>query len=150
MMVHSEAEDVLVWQKMHWTQLQDVRDWEHFDVAFIREFPAGRIINEVCFMYRLLNNLSLLAIGQSVGYETWPPIGWHKTFVIGWSKYMLGLPKSQWIAGSHIFKEQWHSPPTALTAGKLPAVRVVRGDCERVWLYVGLGELALMERKMWA
>ena len=33
-----------------------------------------------------------MVIGLSVAYETWPPIGWHRPFVIGWSKYRLGLP----------------------------------------------------------
>ena len=35
-----------------------------------------------------------MVIGLSVGYETWPPIGWHHPFVIGWSKYRLGLPSA--------------------------------------------------------
>ena len=41
---------------------------------------------------RLLHSPSLVAIGLSVGYETWPPIGWHRAFVIAWSKYRLELP----------------------------------------------------------
>ena len=44
---------------------------------------------------RLLDSLSLVALGLSVGYETWPPIGWHHAFVIGWSKYRLGLLSSE-------------------------------------------------------
>ena len=41
---------------------------------------------------RLLHSPSLAAIELSVhGYETWPPIGWHHRFVIGWSKDRLGL-----------------------------------------------------------
>ena len=49
--------------------------------------------------------LSLVAIRLSVGYETWPPIGWHHSFVIGWSKYRLGLPSASlryglsWLLG---------------------------------------------------
>ena len=43
---------------------------------------------------RLLNSPSLVAIRLSVGCETWPPIGWHHAFVIGWSKYRLGLPSA--------------------------------------------------------
>ena len=42
----------------------------------------------------LLHSPSLVAVGLSVGYETWPPIGWHHAFVIGWSKYRLGLPSA--------------------------------------------------------
>ena len=41
--------------------------------------------------HRLLHSPSLVAVGLSVGYETWLPIGWHHTFVIGWSKDELGL-----------------------------------------------------------
>ena len=33
--------------------------------------------------HKLLHSPSLVAIGLSVGYETWPPIGWHHAFVIG-------------------------------------------------------------------
>ena len=43
---------------------------------------------------RLLHSASLLAEGQSLVYETWPPVGWHHLFVIGWYKYRLGLFKS--------------------------------------------------------
>ena len=32
--------------------------------------------------------------GLPVGYETWPPIGWRHSFVIGWSKDRLGLPSA--------------------------------------------------------
>ena len=47
----------------------------------------------LCFN-RLLHNSSLVAIRLSVGYETWPPIGWHHPFVIGWFEYRLGLPSA--------------------------------------------------------
>ena len=43
---------------------------------------------------RLLHSPSLVAVGLSVGYAPWPPIGWHHSFVIGWSKYRLGLPSA--------------------------------------------------------
>ena len=43
---------------------------------------------------RLIHSPSLVAVGLSVGYETWPPIGWHHDFVIGWSKYRFGLPSA--------------------------------------------------------
>ena len=49
---------------------------------------------------RLLHSLSLVALGLLVGYETWSPIGCHHPFVINWSKYRLGLPRSQWNMGS--------------------------------------------------
>ena len=44
------------------------------------------------FVMGLLHSPSLVAAGLPVGYETWPPIGWHLTFVSVWSKDRLGLP----------------------------------------------------------
>ena len=62
---------------------------------------------------RLLNSLSLVAEGLSVGYETWPQISWNHPFVIDWFRYklavhcnwgnpnlQLGLPQLQWIVCS--------------------------------------------------
>ena len=43
---------------------------------------------------RLLHSLSLVAIGLSVVYETWPPIGWHHPFVIDLTNDRLGLPST--------------------------------------------------------
>ena len=70
---------------------------------------------------RLFNSPSLVAVRLSVGYETWPPFGWHRQFLIGWSKYRLES-KSTW--GSHhwwefplFFRGHWQSPCTALMAG---------------------------------
>ena len=68
----------------------------------------------------LLHSSCLMAVGLSV--ETWPPIGWHHPFMIGWSKYRLVLLQSQWILGSvGIFTYQkpftttfLRSPATAL------------------------------------
>ena len=52
-------------------------------------------------------------------YETMTPIGWHRPFMIGWSKYDIPLHM-----GSHdrwefppYFKPQWQSFCIALTAG---------------------------------
>ena len=47
---------------------------------------------------RLLH--SLVALGLSMGYETWLSVGWHHAFVIVWYGYRLGLPQSQWVVGS--------------------------------------------------
>ena len=41
---------------------------------------------------RLLRSPSLVEVGLSVGYESWPPIDWPHPFVIGWSEDRLGLP----------------------------------------------------------
>ena len=61
---------------------------KNFDATsqkFSWNYPSG---------HRLLHSPSLVAVGLSVGYWTWPPIGWHHSFVIGWSKDWLGLPSA--------------------------------------------------------
>ena len=62
---------------------------------------------------------------QDSGYEIWPPIGWPPPFVIGRSKYRLGLPDVtmhyglEWLVGIlTFFIGHWQSACTALTAGK--------------------------------
>ena len=74
--------------------------------------------------FRLLHSPYLVVIGLSVGYETWPPIGWHHPFVIGSSKYRLGLSSAPlpygltWPVGiPTVFRPHWQSFCTALTAG---------------------------------
>ena len=57
----------------------------------------------------LLHSPSLVAVGLSVGHETWPPISWHHLLVIYCSKYRLGLPQSQWIVSS---RDWWKFLPT--------------------------------------
>ena len=54
---------------------------------------------------KLLHSPSLVAEELPSGYETWPPIGLPYAFVIGWSKYSLGLPQSEWIEDSHDWLE---------------------------------------------
>ena len=90
--------------------------------------------------HRLVPSPSLVAVGLSMEYETWSPIDCDHPFVIGCSKYRLGLPQLWWIGGScdqgefpPFFRGHWQSPCTALTAGKLPAVMAVEGDCETVY-----------------
>ena len=74
---------------------------------------------------RLLHSPCLMALRLTMGYDTWPPIGWHCPFVIGWFKYWLDYLVSQCIVGSRIrrgflpfFKGDWQSHCAALTAGK--------------------------------
>ena len=43
-----------------------------------------------------------------MGCRAWPAVGWYQASVIGWSKYRLGLPQSQCIAGSC---DWWEFPP---------------------------------------
>ena len=64
-------------------------------------------------------------LGMLVGYETWYLLACHHPFVIGWSKYRLGLSQSQWAVCSSarwgfppIFRRHWQSPWTALMEGK--------------------------------
>ena len=84
-----------------------------------------------CFrawLSRLFHKPILVTIALQVGYEKWPPVGWHHPFVTAWSKYGLGLPQSKWIVGSRgcwgctsFFRVQWESLYllcTALTAGE--------------------------------
>ena len=61
---------------------------KNFDATskkFSWPYPSG---------HRLLHSPSLVAVGLSVGYWTWPPIGWHHSFLIGWSKDRFGLPSA--------------------------------------------------------
>ena len=101
--------------------------FQNFSVPklFMKGFLASGIIwlSSCRHGIRLLNSLSLLAVGLSCGYET---ISRHQPFVIGWSRYSLGLPRSQWIVRSCeqwecplFFSSHWQSPCTALMAGNL-------------------------------
>ena len=86
------------------------------------------------FPVRLLHNPSQVS-RTVVGYETWPAIGWHHPFVIGWSKSRLGLPQLQWIVGScdqwefpPFFRGHWQFPCTALTAGNCLPLGLCKGN----------------------
>ena len=79
---------------------------------------------QVWVLFGLLHSLGMVAVGQSVAYEAWPPIAYHHPVVTAWSKYGLGLPRQQWIVGSRDWWEfppfcrcHWQSPCTALMAG---------------------------------
>ena len=77
---------------------------------------------------RLPHSPSLVAIGLSVGYETWPPILWLVYLNIDWDCLV-----PQCIMGSRghwefplFFRPQWQSICTALTPGScLPCNRTV-------------------------
>ena len=97
--------------------VQHCIDYYHFLFFFI--FKAG-INTDYLDCHTVL---SLVALGLSVGCEAWPPIRCHHLFVIGRSKYRLGLPQSQWLLAyvadwnfQH-FSDITQSPCTALTAG---------------------------------
>ena len=82
---------------------------------------------------RMLHGPSLVAIRLSVGYEAWPPIGWHHAFVIDWFKYRLGLPSALWAhatsGNSHRFQIPVTIPLHHPTGRQMPAVRA--GRCAR-------------------
>ena len=94
---------------------------------------------------RLLHSPSLVAIGLSVGYETWHPIGWHRAvWLVGlnidgdfqvphcimgsrdqwefpvFSDQFLPFVKPQWKSG-------WKSLCTALPAGKCLPIGLCKG-----------------------
>ena len=89
----------------------------------------------LCKHSRQLHSPSLVAIGRSVGYETWPPIlywmalhfcNW-LSLNMDWDCVQLNCIMSsctQWEFPL-FFRFQWQSPCTA-------AIRAVQGDCERV------------------
>ena len=89
--------------------------------------------------YRLLHSPSLVAIGLSVRYETWPPIGRHHPFVIDWSKDRSGLPSAPlhygptWPVGiPTVFETPVTVPLRCPNGRQLRAVGAVQGDCEKV------------------
>ena len=86
---------------------------------------------------RLLHSHSLMAVGLSVGYGTWPPIGWHHPLMIGWFRYSLGLPQDpvycgfMWQVGiSIIFKRPPTVPLHSPNDRHMPAIRAVQ---MRLW-----------------
>ena len=98
-------------------------------------------INHYCWILDSYTVPPWVAIGLSLRYETQPPIGWYHHFVIGWSKYWLALPSAPvhyGLRGSvgipNVFQTQVTVPLHSPNSRQLPAVRVVQGDCERVYL----------------
>ena len=126
--------------------------WWHVDISWGYWHRSASISHcRTKGLHRLLHSPSLVAIGLSVRNETWPPIVWHHLFVIGWSKYRLGLPSAplryglMWPVGiSTIFQTPLTVPlhsPNGRQLPELPAVRAVQGDCEEptVCLHALLG-----------
>ena len=92
-----------------------------------------------CATSRLFHSLSLVAVGLSVGYETWPPIGWNRPFEISWSTCRLELPcvlkhfRLTWSMGIYTVLQRPLTVPLHSPNGKqMPAVRALKGDCEKV------------------
>ena len=89
--------------------------------------------------WRLRHSPSLVAIGLSVGYKTWPPIGWHHAFVIGWPKYIYLLPSAPlhyglaWPVGIPTICQTPVTVPLYSSNGRqMPVVRAVQVECEVV------------------
>ena len=124
--------------------------WQQHPREYIWWCASKAVKQSTAPLYRLLHSLSLVAIGLSVGYETWPSIGWHHAFVIGWSRYRLGLPSTllhyglTWPVGiPNILQTPVRVPLLSPNGRHLPAVRTVQGDCERVYPLYGTAD-ALM------
>ena len=85
------------WFIISWTPLSKFKwNFNQFSNIFIQGNLRRNVVHFVqaslpC-THRLLHSPNLEARGLSVGYETRPPIGCLHSFVIGWSKYRLGLP----------------------------------------------------------
>ena len=80
----------------------------------------------------LLHSPSLVAIGLSMWYETWPPITllWLVGLKIDWDclvPHCIMGSRDHWESPL-FFRPQWQSLCTALK----PVVRAVQGDCEIV------------------
>ena len=95
--------------------------------------PCGwwSISTHMCYGWwtRLLHSPSLVAVRPSVGYETWPPIGWRHPLVIGWSENRLGM--------SRIGKHYGFTWIVGISTGFLRALTVPRlmplGCARRLW-----------------
>ena len=130
----SYAGKIIVWNQftkivMHLTGDNDLRK---DSISYVATLPS------VSYP-RLLHSPSLVTIGPSMGFEIWPPIGWHHPFVIGWPKDRLGLPSAPldygltWPVGFPTAIQIPVTVPLRCSNGRqLPAVRAVQRDCERV------------------
>ena len=88
----------------------------------LRYRPWGILVG-VSVSYPTRTRAVAQLLGESKAYGS---VGWHDTFVTGcqWSKYRLGLPRSQWIVVSRarwefplFFKDHSQSPCIAPTPG---------------------------------
>ena len=89
---------------------------------------------------RLLHSPSLVAVGLSVGYETWPPTGTHIICDDSDPNKGWGMPQFQGIVGSldwweilPFFLMPLTVPLHSTNSRQLPAVRAVQEDCETVY-----------------
>ena len=98
---------------------------------------------------RLIHSPNLVAIGLSVGYDTWDPIGWYHAFMIDWSKYRLGLPSAplhyglMWLVG---IPTVFHTPvtvpfhsPNGVCKGIVKESSPAKATKVNHWCYLGSG-----------
>ena len=96
-------------------------------VMRIQAFPLHDVIvwcadaNRAPCRHGLLHGHSLVAVGLSVGY-----IPASRLAVIGWSKYRVGWPQSQWILSSC---DRWELPPFSQRS-----LTVSFANCQSLWL----------------
>ena len=99
---------------------------------------------EWCVLCRLLHSPSVLSVGLPVGNQYWPLTG---RFKYRLENNITALNcgaaimhrKLTWLMGIFIiFQRLLTVPCTALTAGNLPAVRAVQGECETVQVLCSL------------
>ena len=87
---------------------------------------------------RRLHITNLVVTWLSMGYETWLPIGRLHPFVVGWSKYRLGLPIASlhyeitWpVAIPTVYETPVTVPYHSPNGRQKTAVKAVQGDCEK-------------------
>ena len=126
-----------LWVLSVWNSDLGRRCHNHWQYGLNSPLESGRPqpISVTPWSDRLKHSPSLVALGLSVEYETWPPIGWHHHFVIAWFRYIgWDWLVSQYIVGSRdrweflpFIKGHWQSPCIALTAGNCLPLRLCKG-----------------------
>ena len=102
--------------------------------------------------HRLLHSLSLVAVGLLVGNATWPPNGYHRQFLIGWSNCTgWGITWPQWILGPSnrweflpFIKRQKLSPCTARKKGLCLQFELYKETVEEFSLLIHIVTLSVM------
>ena len=75
----------------------------------------------------LLHSPSLVAIGLTVGFDTWPPIGWHHPLVIDWFIYSLVSS----VALHYGSRDRWEFPPFLRPPRQSHCTALPLGLCKR-------------------
>ena len=125
---------------------------QHWDLEHIG-WP--KLLNSFPLIYiscRLLHIPSLVSVRLSM-----PPVGWHHSVVISWSKYTLGLPcviihrGHMWPVGiSTILQRPLTIPLHSPNRRQMFAISAMQGDCERVYFcwFHWIGVVEWVENKL--